>query len=119
MQGGEHPGGSGWGERVDVEHDRQDGKRDDQCRRHRTGEAPLPREVRGQEGEDEQAQVAHQGCTVVDPGRAGLDRHARPDGECEDDGQLAPWRRAGVVGAVRYQDELLPQPVGVLAGELA
>ena len=119
MQGGEHPGGTVRGERVDVEDDRQGGERDEQCRRHRPGEAPLPREVRGQEGEDEQAQVAHQGRAVVDPGRAGLDRHARPDGECEDDGQLAPRRRAGVVGAVRYQDELLPQPVGVLAGKFA
>ena len=55
----------------------------------------------------------------VDPGKAGLDRHARPDGEGEDDGQLAPGRRAGVVGALRNQDELLPQPVGVFAGKLA
>ena len=119
VQGGEHPGGAAWGERVEVEHDRQGGKRDDQCRRHGSGEAPLPREVRGQEREDEQAQVAHQGCAVVDPGSTDLDRDARPDSECEDDGQLAPGGRVGVVGALRHQDELLPQPLGVLAGKFA
>ncbi len=88
-------------------------------RRHRHGDAALPREVRGQERQDEQADVAHQRCAVVDPGDAGLDRDARPDRECEHDRELAPPRRAGVVGVLRNEDELLPQPVGVLAGELA
>lgn len=79
----------------------------------------LPGKVRGKEREDEQAEVAGQHSIHADPGHAGLDRQARPDGESEDDRQLAPRRGAGVVGTLRDEGELLPQQVGVLAGEFA
>ncbi len=119
MQDGEQLGGTARGERVDVDHDRQHGKGDEQHRSHARGEPAGPHEVAGEEGEDQQAEVARLGCAVVEPGQPCLDRNAGPDGEREDHRQLAPRWRTGVVGAVRDEHELLPQPVGVLAGKLA
>ena len=118
MQGGEQLGGPAGDERIDVEHHRQQRERDEQRRHHARGEPALPREVPGEEGQHEQAEVARQHRLVAEPGGAGLDRQPGPDRERQDDAQLPPRRRAGVLGVLREEHELLPQPLGVLAGEL-
>lgn len=119
VQDGEQLGGTAGGEGVDVDHDRQHGEGDQQHRRHARREPAGPHKVAGKEREDQQAEVARLGCAVVEPGHSGLDRNPGPDGERQDHGQLAPRWRAGVVGLFRDEHELLPQPVGVLAGKLA
>jgi hypothetical protein len=78
VQCGEYPYGAARGERVEVEHNRQAGKRNDQCCRHGPGNSTFPRKVRRQEGENEQPQIARQGRAVDDPAHAGLNRHPAP-----------------------------------------
>ncbi len=106
--------------RVEVDHERHEHER----RGHQAAtpgvELPPAGEVAGEERHHEQAEVAHQpdGFLVGELGGepGDLERDGREQGEGQ---RLQP--PAGPPGRLLLvaQDELLPQPAAVLAGELA
>ena len=105
-------------ERIEVHHERRDDER--HGRHHPAAEVELPPagEVRGQGRQHEQAEVAREpGRLLVGEARdeaRDLDRDGCADREDEGFDPAAGSRRGFLPGA----EQLLPQPVAVLAGEL-
>jgi hypothetical protein len=105
-------------ERVEVHHQRERGRRGEQDRSGPPRDAALPREVARQERQDGEGGVAHeQQLVVARHVQQDLDPDTGGDREGQDHTQLAP--ATAVARLLRDEHELLPEPVGVLAGELA
>ena len=121
MQRREDFGGAFGGEGIDV----GDEGRPDECDRNpadcAAGELPLPGEVAGQDRQHEEAEVAGEAAAVlvqVDEDRGQLDDERCGHGEADGDDGVGAGGGPGVASIVDH-DQLLPEAVGVLAGEFA
>ncbi|MGE0444090.1 MAG: hypothetical protein AB7P99_02600 [Vicinamibacterales bacterium] len=110
-------------ERIDVH---EDGRRDEgrrQADEHVARQGALPGEIQRQEGQNEQdgvAKVKRVGIAErVAEQRRRLEAGGRPGREREGDFRVGP--AAGLLrpGRVAGNDQLLPEPFGMLARELA
>ena len=127
VQAGQHLGVSARRERHAVDED--GGRRERQGQPQAGGpvEPALPGEVAGEQGQHEQTEVeeVEHGELFVGVQRRLPEQRGQLDGErrrkrqADDDDGLAAGAGRRRARRVRPRDELLPQPLGVLAGELA
>ena len=121
VQRREHFGAASRLEGIDIgEHTRRE-KRPGEPADGAGGEPPLPDEVAGQQWQHEEARipgVEAPGLVHLDPEeRRQLDEHGRRHGQSQGDEGIRSGPRPRLTG-VRGDDELLPEPLRVLASEL-